>query len=129
VCIKLVTWNKSILWCTVRETSKYLKYEHVAPRRLARLVAGFESYFFQVVIYRTSRINVGYWFSDSYYVHHKRLFVTFTTIYFGQKLRPSSGRATIIQNKKTEVEASHLHLKYKFYKLKKNYYCLLECLI
>ena len=25
MCIKLVTWNKSILWCTVRKTSVYSK--------------------------------------------------------------------------------------------------------
>ena len=66
--------------------------------------------------------------------NYKRLslhfFVTLTTTFFGRKLRLSSGSATIIQKRRTEVEASHLQLKYKFYKLKnKFYYCVLECLI
>jgi len=32
VCIKLVTWNKSTLWCTVRKTSDYKFTFHLQRR-------------------------------------------------------------------------------------------------
>ena len=41
LCIKLVIWNKSILWCAVRKTSKYMQKYNI-----------FEAFVFEVLVFQ-----------------------------------------------------------------------------